>query len=205
MINLNKIETSFCNKLIKYFNEFGSDKETSHQYSHGYDFILTKTNNLYPNKLLEIGICNERSPEKSSLHSWGKIFPNSTIFGMDLEEQKMVNYNNIKSFVADQSDTDQLQSYINHFDSPEFNIIIDDASHKFNDARTSFEFLFNYLSLSGVYIIEDISKINNGWQQTVDDWKLFLSSQSSIHYDIIDCRPESPNDDSVLIYITKDN
>ena len=106
------------------------------------------------NKILEIGIGGfEDSNTKSSLHIWKYYFPFSNIYGIDIYDKSQLNCNRIKTFKGSQSDTRFLKYMIDEVGN--FDIIIDDGSHKNHDVITSFKFLFEYLNLGGYYIIED--------------------------------------------------
>lgn len=56
---------------------------------------------------------------------------------------------------VDQSDTDRLQEIVQQEYSGPLDLVIDDASHLYQQTRRSFEILFPLLRPSGLYIIED--------------------------------------------------
>jgi hypothetical protein len=91
----------------------------------------------------------------NSLKCWQEYFPNAKIYGIDLYEHKELNQDRIRTFVADQSDTEQMNNVITEINEL-LDIIIDDGSHYGEHQIFSFMFLSNYLSPNGIYVIEDI-------------------------------------------------
>ncbi len=111
-------------------------------------------NNFFPqfrNKkinILEIGVDNG-----DSLRLWRDYFTEANICGIDIEN-KNFKIKNVEILYGDQTDYKFLKSVIKKFKN--FDIIIDDGSHKSKDIILSFKFLFNYLNDDGFYIIEDL-------------------------------------------------
>jgi hypothetical protein len=66
-----------------------------------------------------------------------------------------LNEERIKTFVADQSISEQLNNVIDSINC-KLDIIIDDGSHNKNHQSFSFMVLEKHLSDNGIYIIEDI-------------------------------------------------
>jgi hypothetical protein len=103
-----------------------------------------------PIKILEIGILNG-----GSLEMWRKYFhPDSTIVGIDINPDcKQHEQEGIHVRIGDQSDTDFLQSLIDEFG--EFDLVIDDGSHRVEHVNKTFEFLYPKIAENGIYFIED--------------------------------------------------
>ena len=184
------------------FDKSGSDKQYNHNYSVGYADFFEKRS---VKTLLEIGIANH-TISQTSLTAWGEIFPDAEIYGIDIDQSKMMNSDRIKTFVVDQSSKAQLTEWSNTINK-KFDVIIDDGSHIFSHAKLTFELLFGLLSDDGIYIIEDIAKDMTNWgfdyEQSLDEWKQYLETCTGIKYKIIDCRPDLV-DDSIMIEITRD-
>ena len=125
----------------------GTDK-----YHHGYFTFYNPLIDKYSQatNILEIGITSG-----GSLRLWEKKFKKATIYGIDLHDSKLHETNRIKTFVADQSNRQQLAEFIAATNT-EFDIIIDDGGHTMKTQQISFGFLFKYLRSGGVYIIEDL-------------------------------------------------
>lgn len=193
---------SFEKQIAKAFENSGSDKEWNHSYSSGYAKILFDQVDV--KNFLEIGLANS-TIEKTSLNAWSSIYPEANIFGIDIDPEKMVENKNIKTFVVDQSNFKDLSDWAKDL-GVEFDVIVDDGSHIFEHAKTSFQALFNTLRPGGVYVIEDVAKdkdylaIPN--QQTLNDWLEYLSITHGIKSYVYDCKKDS-KDDSILIEIRK--
>lgn len=102
-------------------------------------------------KILEIGVLNG-----GSLEMWREYFPNSTIVGIDinLDCQKHEQADkNIFVRIGDQSSHDFLQKLVDEFG--EFDIVIDDGSHRVEHVKKTFDFLYSRISATGIYFVED--------------------------------------------------
>lgn len=95
----------------------------------------------------------------NSLKCWSEYFQNANIYGLDIYEHKELNTDKITTFVADQSNANDLQNVIDAVNC-KFDIIIDDGSHVGEHQAFSFMFLNNYLSEKGIYVIEDVQPNN---------------------------------------------
>ena len=118
---------------------------------HGFIEIYHKHfSNLKEQKIniLEIGV--ERG---DSLRMWREYFSNASICAIDLHDRN-ISVDNAEILIGDQSDHLFLQTVVNKY--KKFDIIIDDGSHQSKHIIASFNFLFNYLSDNGIYVIEDL-------------------------------------------------
>ena len=98
--------------------------------------------------ILEIGVDNG-----DSLRIWREFFSKANICGIDIDK-KNFRINNTNILQGDQSDLNFLKSLVSEY--KKFDIIIDDGSHQAKHIITSFNYLFNYLSDNGLYVIEDL-------------------------------------------------
>jgi hypothetical protein len=146
-----------CQKQPSGFNELtrlaeGTETDKGlrgHYYTELYDvFFLPLKNGAA--KILEIGIASG-----DSLKMWMDYFPRATIYGIDIVPKTKLDSARIKTFVADQADRTQLESFIGKFGG-DFDIIIDDGGHLMNQQQISLGFLFKYVKPGGYYIIEDL-------------------------------------------------
>lgn len=128
-------------------NQFNTDK-----YSHGFiSFYEPYFNDLkFVKNVLEIGVYNG-----CSLKYLSYKFPNAKIYGIDIIDKTQYNTEQIKTFIANQEDRDQLIDLINKT-NVEFDIIIDDGGHTMKQQQISFGVLFKYLKQGGLYILEDL-------------------------------------------------
>jgi SAM-dependent methyltransferase len=146
--------------------KYNTDKQTNSQGQavyHGYTTYYKQLfDNIRTNKMnvLEIGV-----REGASHKMWEEYFENSVIYGVDnlsdiaITDEMKSNYVNslqterIKIFIGDQSDekfmTDSLPS--------EFDIIIDDGSHRSWHQQKTLNFMFKKLKSGGIYVIEDLA------------------------------------------------
>lgn len=69
---------------------------------------------------------------------------------------------NIKTYYAtDQADKPRLHQIIESEFSGPLDLVIDDASHFYEQSRASFEAIFPYLAPGGIYVVEDWSWAHN--------------------------------------------
>jgi hypothetical protein len=110
-------------------------------------------------KMLEIGVYDPRFPG-ASVKLWTTYFNDLTLIGLDINpEAKILETDNIKIFVGDQSNVDSLNECINEYGG-EYDVIIDDGAHIHSHHVTSFVTLCPYLKKGGYYIIEDLHAFN---------------------------------------------
>jgi len=114
-----------------------------------YDFYFQ---NMRKNvrSIFEIGIL-----EGNSLRIWEEYFPNSKLYGLDIQKKNIDNLSNrCKIFIGNQNNINTLRTITKEIGL--IDIIIDDGSHNPTDQIISFDFLFeNMLKPGGVYVIED--------------------------------------------------
>ena len=110
-----------------------------------------------PLKVLEIGVRAVRGYGASSLKIWKDYFPNSQIYGIDIDPDNAgYDEERIKIFIGNQGDEAFLNRVVE--EAGNFDIIIDDASHINTLTIKSWEVLFNKaLSPGGLYVIEDLA------------------------------------------------
>lgn len=136
-----------------FFEQQGKDVDKWEQYIAIYErelspFLIRAT----PVDLLEIGTQNG-----GSLELWSQYLPKgSTVTGLDVEEAVgRLKFSNdaILAHVVDATDKLSLEEILS---DRQFDIIIDDGSHRSSDIIRSFDLLFRRLKPSGLYIIEDL-------------------------------------------------
>ena len=93
----------------------------------------------------------------ASLYGWQEFFPNSDIFGADIDTDILFNTAKIKTFYCDQTNPEIIKKMWNEPDLYEnFEIIMEDGLHTFNANVCFFENSIHKLKLNGFFIIEDI-------------------------------------------------
>jgi hypothetical protein len=126
----------------------------------------------------------------ASLYGWSEFFPNSHIFGADIDKDILFNTDKIKTFFCDQTSPQIIKKMWNEPDLQEnFDIIIEDGLHEFNANVCFFENSIHKLKSGGYYIIEDIvitekhlfiNKINNEWNKKYPDYTFNLVEVPSL-------------------------
>jgi hypothetical protein len=185
--------TELCELFIKHI----SDKcpEVGHSYSPEYYNLLKENRETFKN-ILEIGIgtkeimgslCGPNYKAGASLRAWQEFFPNAKIFGADIAKEVLFNDGNISCFYTDQSDSKELENTISEIKNKvndqklTFDLILDDGSHIFEHMMLTFKTLGKYVSLGGLYIIEDIKKpyVQSFIDLKVDGFELCKEYQGS--------------------------
>lgn len=109
----------------------------------------------------------------ASLYGWSEFFPNSEIFGCDIDKDILFNTEKIKTYYCDQTNPEIIKSMWNESALRDnFDIIIDDGLHSFEANVCFFENSVHKLNANGYYIIEDIvDKEESLFLDKVEDWK----------------------------------
>ena len=132
--------------LIDIANKYKSTKKMM-----GYINIYNQYFNAIKDKNLNIFEIGVETGE--SLRMFSDYFNKSNIIGLDIEN-KEYNIDRVEIFCGDQSDKNILNKIVEKYKT--FDVIIDDGSHKNEDVKNSFNYLFPYLKYGGLYIIEDL-------------------------------------------------
>lgn len=103
--------------------------------------------------ILEIG-----TNKGSSLRTWAEYFPNAKVFGTDITREYelpgMLDNDRIVTDLVDQGDLLAMTRYAKK--NGDWDIIIDDGSHRQDHIIKSFGILFPYLKRGGLYVAEDV-------------------------------------------------
>lgn len=142
--------SSLINIYEKY--KLGCDKGRVHSYIETYDTILANYVNS-KTVLLEIGVASG-----CSLKMWEDYLGNGVIHGIDLSPKPTI-LNESPNIVYHQFDGSNIELLHKTFHDIKFDIIIDDGSHALNQQMLSLCALYGKLNYGGLYIIEDIQKI----------------------------------------------
>jgi SAM-dependent methyltransferase len=120
-----------------------------------------------------MGICGTPG---ASLYGWHEFFPNSDIFGADIDTDILFNTDKIKTFYCDQTNPYIIKNMWNEEELKyNFDIIIEDGLHEFNANVCFFENSIHKLKPNGYFIIEDImnSEENlNLFRNKIKEWEL---------------------------------
>jgi hypothetical protein len=133
--------------LVDLATMYGTDKHHFHNY---YNRFYTRVLQPYKQKcdILEIGILGGKS-----LRVWEDYFESGVVHGIDINPVDMDN-ERIKTFLVDQSNEDSLREFSDK--NYEYDVIIDDGSHKMLDQQITAQILFKNVKSGGLFIIEDL-------------------------------------------------
>lgn len=120
-----------------------------HDYVETYEQFFSPIRNQVA-RVFEIGVL-----KGESLRLWEAYFPNADIFGIDILDTSEHESDRITTFVADQSDREQLGDFLEAHGG-DFDIIIDDGGHTMEQQQVSFGFLFPAVRPGGYYVLEDV-------------------------------------------------
>ena len=159
--------TELCELANKYKTDKGPIK---HNYTEKY-FEFFHNIREQPINLLEIGVAFG-----ASIRMWLEFFPNAKIYGID-KEKMFVNLDDPRfTFIQGNQHVDTVYDELFKH-CTEFDIIIDDGSHKAEDELYSFDKLFiNHLKLDGIYVIEDLHTLRTTEiMKTIDVLDIFAN------------------------------
>jgi hypothetical protein len=118
-----------------------------------------------PVTVLEIGIA-----QGGSLQMWkGWFGPHAQIVGIDVNPDcAALEEDQVSVRIGSQADEEFLRTVLSEFGAPD--VVIDDGSHRMDDLRTTFDFLYPRMSPDGVYIVEDLHtaywpEYGGGWRR----------------------------------------
>ena len=169
-------------KTEGFSNGYG-DKGTDHTYIEIYSKILDpyRKNSTF----MEIGIAYG-----NSIEMWNEYFIDSTVIGVDYKTDELrpdIMNNPLYNIIISDATKDEFLNSVSQY---KFDVIIDDASHRFEDQIKTFEMLKSKMNIGGLYIVEDVSDINN---------KSNIFRQLHSNCEIIDNRNIKGRFDDVLI------
>lgn len=169
--------------LAELFNQYKTDKESSHNYSFQYEELFGPIRHDVTT-VLEVGV-----QWGGSLRAWRDYFPNAMVTGLDISST-LWQEDRIRCHKCDSRDAEEVDKVLRGMT---FDIIIDDGDHHPDAQHATRENLWSYLKPGGIYVVEDV--------QWTESWGGFIADGA----DIVDCRkcsrPVSP--DSVLAVFHK--
>jgi len=140
----------------------------------------------------------------ASLYGWEEFFPNSEIFGADIDTNILFNTERINTYFCDQTDPETIK---NMWDEPNlhenFDIIIEDGLHEFDANVCFFENSIHKLKPNGYYIIEDIINyivVEKNWIKKIKEWEL---QYTDCLFTLLKIPSEINNADNILLVIFK--
>lgn len=106
---------------------------------------------LTAKKVMELGVWHG-----GSLRMWRDYFPNAQVYGVenDFSQIEGDDWERITLMKADGGERDSLADLVSKIGG-EFDLIVDDASHKMADQQTALAVLFPHVKPGGFYVVED--------------------------------------------------
>ena len=166
--------------LTELANLHGSDKGTTgpsafwgaHNYTDVYEAYIERERQSAL-RVLEIGlgvvgerweahIVHGQNTGGASLKMWYDYFPNASVFGIDVNPCAYLDNDRIKTFVADQGNVRDLEAFTQATNGVDFDIIVDDGSHRPDHQQISLSFFFRRLKSGGLYFVEDLARNGQG-------------------------------------------
>lgn len=143
-------------RLSKIANKVGTDKGTNYEDSHGYTEFYEQFFEKYEHpKILEIGTYLGRSA-KMFEEFYDK---DCEIWTCDIIEDTykyITDVHTAKYLYVNESDGESLKKLHEQLKDVKFDIIIDDASHVWQDQFNGLTALHDLLSEDGIYVLEDL-------------------------------------------------
>lgn len=167
-------------KISKILSKYDTDKNTcerrGHCYGKAYDGIFRSFDRTTKLDLIEIGIENG-----ASLLVWREFFPNASITGVDIKDMVENKHPDVEYIIEDVKNMSPEQEY---------DIVIDDGSHKLKDVVHTVR---NFkLKEGGVMVIEDA--------QAPEHWFQKIRKETKYTIELIDLRGLwNPRDDFLIV------
>ena len=182
-----KVDRNVTNSIHDMFENHGSDKN-KHGYDILYSYIFSKISNNPT--ILEIGIgtnniqvasnMGKHGKPGASLRAFSQYFPNSEIFGADVDKDILFNFENIKTFYLNQNDIDTFDNKL--IENKKFDLIIDDGLHMQSANLNTLRFSLERLNEKGALVIEDIPA------SALDTWKIVANLlEDPFELEIVQC------------------
>lgn len=207
-VEISNEQTILCNIMTSYGSDKGNNLSTTHNYTKYYYqlFKNIKEDNL---RIFELGLGTNNVNLKSnmgpngkpgaSLRGWRDFFPNSYIFGADIDKNILFEEERIKTYYCDQTDANIINNMwnISELKKNKFDIIIDDGLHDFYANIIFFENSIEHLNINGVYIIEDILKSQLSlFENKIEEYKI---KYPNIDFRLYVIPHQNTNDNTLLI------
>jgi hypothetical protein len=127
----------------------GTDKETNHHYGDAYERLIPDRNGV--KLMMEVGVA-----DGSSLLAWRDVFPNALCVGFDVHHSDRAHGPRVEFHLGDatrQEDCERAAA------GRQFDLIVEDASHRLRDTLTTLLYLWPFVKLGGLYVVEEFSGV----------------------------------------------
>ena len=208
--------TLFQSDLCKIGKKYETDKSPHnlvkhrHPYTAVYDLIFS------PFRRKKINICEIGIFYNSSIKMWREYFKEALIFGFDSEpnlirKAQKDSLENVFYLLMDVKKTDSIQNNFDNLDKLgiNFDILIDDSTHSFDDQIRIIKNTTKYINTGGIVVIEDIPQKNPDFNKAKfeDELKGYLKYFDSLKF--LNCdninRFSSFHKNDRLLILTRNN
>lgn len=124
----------------------GCDKCTNHDYSEAYEGLFRGLRDEVK-WVMEVGVA-----DGSCLLAWREIFPNATVVGMDVHHSDKAHGERIEFHLGDQRLQHDCE---NAAGGRQFDLIVEDATHKLANTLLTFYWLWPFVRPGGMYVVEE--------------------------------------------------
>ncbi len=177
LVRYNKSQSNMLSILCDYY---GSDKGSADINNKLYDWYPHTYTDFYDNnfyycrrhikKVFECGIgtdnlnlrgnMGENAKPGASLKVWRDYFPNAIIVGADIDKEILFSDERVSTYFVDQASKQSVLDMWYEIGLDDFDLIIDDGLHTYQGGVCLFENSVEYLSGSGIYVIEDVKLVD---------------------------------------------
>lgn len=184
-------EKNYDCKLSQLLEEYGSDKgyiyDGPKNYSwspHTYADFYSRLFWQHRDSIKSVFECGLGSNDESipsnmgskgkpgaSLRAWRDYFPNSTVYGADVDKKILFTENRIQTFYVNQLDTESIDALWSKLPLIRFDFMIDDGLHTFEAGSNFFTNSIYKLTKNGIYVIEDVN------EQDIKKYKKFFGNK----------------------------
>jgi cephalosporin hydroxylase len=173
------------------FIKHGTDKNTTHSYLGAYEKLFSPRREDII-RILEIGIYSG-----ASLLAWADYFthPEAQIVGVDITTEHILSpldNPKVQMHIFDATVKENIDKIAGNFD-----FIIDDGSHMIVHQMRSFELLKDRINPGGVYIIEDIQRMDDA------DALTLFGKNLGFNVEMYDTRSTKGRYDDIMLVFTK--
>lgn len=168
-------------------DKYGSDKgSTKHRYTELYNMLFQPFRHREIT-MLEMGLqiggpehgkdATRQTTDAPSIRMWLEYFTKAQVIGLDVSDFSWFKEDRFDFIQCDMDKRENIAAVAK--DAPEFDIIIDDASHASHHQQYAFLELFPKLKSGGLYIIEDLrwqpdAMETKGYPKTADMFQSYL-------------------------------
>jgi SAM-dependent methyltransferase len=138
----------------------------------------------------------------ASLYGWREFFPNSNIYGADIDMNILFESERIKTYYCDQTNPVLIKMLWNQTELVDgFDIIVEDGLHEYHANVCFFENSAHKLNVGGYFIIEDILHYElRRFESKIGEW---ISKFPDLEFTLLRIPSQRNKHDNNLLVIKK--